>query len=236
MAILLAGASSALAGGVDVRIGGFFPRGGGVLWTDDCDLYQFRGCSEVHPDQFAYRSYNGDLKGLFGGIEYNTAIANNLELGVHLDGYGRNVETSYRRYVREDGSEIRQTLKVTMVPVGATLRFVPTGKRGRFAPYVGGGVDAIFYTYKEQGEFIDFFDPSQPILGDSFRSDGVALGVHVVGGLRVYLNHDVALVGEGRYQWGMDEMGDDFAPNESGLVNKIDLSGASFVVGLHVRF
>ncbi len=31
-------------------------------------------------------------------------------------------------------------------------------------------------------------------------------------------------------------MGDDFAPNEPGLVNRIDLSGASFTVGLHVRF
>ena len=31
-------------------------------------------------------------------------------------------------------------------------------------------------------------------------------------------------------------MGDDFAPNESGLMNTIDLSGASATIGLHVRF
>jgi hypothetical protein len=31
-------------------------------------------------------------------------------------------------------------------------------------------------------------------------------------------------------------MGKDFAPNESGLVNRLDLTGASAVVGLHVRF
>ena len=31
-------------------------------------------------------------------------------------------------------------------------------------------------------------------------------------------------------------MGDDFAPNSSGLVNTIDLGGWTFTAGLHVRF
>ncbi len=236
-AILLAVASTTSASGLDVRIGGFFPRGSGVLWTDDCDLYQFRGCAEVGPDQFAYDSYGGALKGLFGGVEVNAELMRNLELGVHLDGYGRTIDTRYRRYVRDDGTQIRQSLRISMVPLGATLRFVTTSKRARFAPYVGAGVDAVFYSYKEEGEFIDFFDPSRPVVGDSFHSDGVSFGAHAVGGLRVYLNRDFAIVGEGRYQWTPDHrMGGDFAPNDSGLVNRIDLSGASFEIGLHVRF
>ena len=31
-------------------------------------------------------------------------------------------------------------------------------------------------------------------------------------------------------------MGGDFAPNEPGLVNTLDLSGATVTVGVHVRF
>jgi len=39
-------------------------------------------------------------------------------------------------------------------------------------------------------------------------------------------------VGEGRYQWGKDDMGEDFAPG--GLT--IDVSGWTATLGLHVRF
>jgi hypothetical protein len=230
--LLIAGASGAEAGGFDARIGGFFPRARDcgipseqraeyTLFQDDCELY------------FVSQS---DFDGIFGGAEYSGVVSPYLEVGVHVDGYGRSVDTSYRDYVRPDGSEIFQTLKLTSVPVGVTLRIIPTGKRARVAPYVGGGVDAVFYTYEEFGDFIDFFDPDLAVVPDHFRSDGVAFGVHAVGGLRVYLNRDFAITGEGRYLWAGDDMGDDFAPNEPGLVNRIDLGGWAFTVGLHVRF
>jgi hypothetical protein len=235
-AMLLAGASASHASGLDLRIGGFFPRGSGILWTDDCMLYELRGCAEVRPGEFGYHSYGGDLKGLTGGIEVATEIAPNFELGVHMDGYGQTVHTSYRAH-REDGAPIRQRLRISTLPLGTTLRLVPTSKRARFAPYVGVGVDAVLYWYKEEGDFIDFYDPELPIISDSFHSYGAAFGAHAALGLRVYLNRDFALVGEGRYQWTADHrMGGDFAPNEPGLVNKIDLSGASLLLGLHVRF
>ncbi len=78
--------------------------------------------------------------------------------------------------------------------------------------------------------------PSHPIIPDAFHDSGTAFGVHAVAGLRVYFNRDFAIVGEGRYQWAKTDMGEDFAPNESGLINTIDLSGPSFTVGLHIRF
>jgi opacity protein-like surface antigen len=155
---------------------------------------------------------------------------------VYVDGYGRTIDTSYRDFVRPDGSEIFQSLKLNMVPVGVSLRVVPTSKRARVAPYVGGGVDAIYWKYEEFGDFIDFFDPDYTIYADHFRSDGWAFGAHVMGGVRVYVNRDFAIVGEGRYQWAEKDMGEDFAPNEPGLVNRIDLTGATFTVGVHIRF
>ena len=228
-ALLLAGTRQAGAGGVDVRVGAFFPKGGETLFQDLNDLYTPNG-SET-------RGVTGkDFNGAFGGVEYNTVIAPNVELGVHLDGYGRSLDTSYRHYTRPSGDEIRQQLKLDVVPLGVTLRLVPTSRRARVAPYVGGGVDVVFYDYQEEGDFIDFFDSSHPILADRFHDNGATFGVHAVGGVRVYLNRDFALVAEGRYQWAKKDMGHDFAPNESGLINRIDLSGASVLVGLHVRF
>jgi len=219
--LLLAGAGSALAQGLDLRMGGFFPRASETLFNDDFALYAVQ---------------KSDFYGLYGGVEYNHVLAPSVEVGVSIDGYKQTVDSFYRDYTRPDGSEIRQQLKFWTMPIGATVRILPTSKRASFVPYVGGGIDAIVYEYEEAGDFIDFYDPDLAIVSDYFHDSGVAFGVHAVAGLRVYLNRDFAIVGEGRYQWGKKDMGEDFAPNQSGLINTIDLSGPSFTVGLHVRF
>jgi outer membrane protein W len=227
LVLTVAAASRAGAAGFDARIGGYFPRGDETLFQDDRSLY------------FAEKS---DFYGVYGGVEFNHVLMNNVELGIHLDGYGRTTDTSYRDYTRPDGSEIRQSLKFSQIPLGVTIRFLPTGKRNKIVPYIGGGVDAIFWNYEEFGDLIDFgsadcdTDLGCPIIPDHFHSHGTAFGYHALGGLRVYLNRDFAIVGEGRYQWGTDDMGEDFAPNGPGLVNTIDLSGATFTIGVHVRF
>ena len=110
-------------------------------------------------------------------------------------------------------------------------------QRRRLRPTApGGGVDAVFYEYEEFGDFIDFFDPELPIYADAFVDDGVAFGLHALGGIRFYINRDFAIVGEGRYQWAGADMDEDFAPQEPGFRNRIDLSGWTWTVGLHVRF
>jgi hypothetical protein len=220
-ALLLAGPSPASAGGLDLRIGGYFPRGNETLFQDVHDLFIVQ---------------KSDFNGVYGGIEYNQKILDNVELGVHFDGYSRTIDTSYRDYTRPGGDEIRQRLRLRQAPLGVSIRLVPTSKRAKIAPFVGGGVDAIFYHYEEEGDFIDFEDPTLPILSDAFVADGTAFGVHVLGGFRVYLNRDFAVVAEGRYQWATDKMGGDFGPTASGFVYTLDLSGATATVGLHVRF
>jgi hypothetical protein len=219
--LLMASAGPASAGGLDVRLGAFFPRADSNLFHDDQELYLVQ---------------KSDWVGFAGGVEYNHVMAKNLELGIHVDGYGKTIETSYRDFVRPDDSEIYQSLRLNIVPFGITVRIVPTRKRTKVAPYVGGGVDLFYWKYEEWGDFIDFWDPDLPVYADSFLSDGVTFGFHAVGGVRFYLNRDFALVAEGRYQWAEADMGDDFAANEPGLVNRIDLSGASVTFGLHVRF
>ncbi len=235
LALFLAGASRAGAGGLDLRIGAFMPRGQDTLFQDLNSLYTPDG-NEAHGVE------PSDFTGVYGGIEYHHVLMDYVELGVHLDGYGRTVDSSYRHYTWDDGTEIRQSLKLSMIPLGVSIRFLPTGKSTRIAPYVGGGVDAVFYQYEEFGDFVCFppaagtcrFD--YDIVPDHFKGEGTAFGVHALGGLRVYLNRDFAIVGEGRYQWAEDDMGGDFAPNEPGLVNRIDLSGWTVTVGVHVRF
>ncbi len=232
LVLTVAAASRAGAAGFDARIGGYFPRGDETLFLDDRSLYLKDGAPLE----------KSDFYGVYGGVEFNHVLMPNVELGIHLDGYGRTVDTSLAAWTRPDGSEIRQSLKFSQIPLGITIRFLPTSKRARIVPYVGGGVDAVFWNYEEFGDFVDVFSPDCgtdlgcPVVPDHFRSSGTAFGFHALGGVRVYLNRDIAIVAEGRYQWAKDDMGEDFAPNEPGLINTIDLTGATFTVGVHVRF
>ena len=208
--------ATAGAAGLDVRFGGFFPRADKSLFQDDSELYTVS---------------KSDWNGFTGGIEGNFILARNFELGVHFDAYGKTVDTVYRDYVRDDGSDIRQTLKLETFPIGFTFRIVPTSRRARVAPYVGVGADLVIWRYREFGDFIDFFDPTLPVLNDSFESNGVAPGFHATAGLRVALNEDVSIVGEGRYQFAKeDNMGDDFRDLS------LDLNGWYATLGVHVRF
>lgn len=219
---LLGAAAPARAAGLDLRLGAFFPSAESNLFSDAAELYF------VDPKK--------DFQSFTGGIEYNTRLANNVELGFSIDGYDKTWDTSYRDYLHPDGAEIRQTLKLDIVPLGLTLRFVPTGRRTAVAPYLAVGADLFYWRWREYGEFIDFRDPDNPIVADSFQSDGWTGGFHVAGGVRVRASHDFSITAEGRYQRAKTTMGDDFRATEPGFENEIDLSGWSATMGVHIRF
>jgi opacity protein-like surface antigen len=210
------GAPASADSSLDVRVGGFFPEAKGDIFADARELFDAR---------------KHDWRGVTGGVEFNLGIAERFELGIGVDGYSRSLDTSYRDYVRPNDTEIRQTLRLTVVPLSVSVRFVANPNRGAFTPYLVAGADAYFYEYKEEGDFIDFHDPARPIFFDVFKSTGVAPGFHVGGGLRVPLGDDFNLTGEARYNFASEvDMDDDFDRN------RIDVSGVAVTIGLNVRF
>lgn len=219
-------AARASAGDLQVRLGAFFPR---ADTGADNDL--FRDVNELFTRDATLEGVDSaDWIGISGGAEYSFRLADApIELGFHIDGYGRSLETSYRDFTDADGREVFQTLKVSAVPTGVTVRLV-RGLRGSFQPYVGGGVDAVWYRYEEYGDFIDFFEAGLPVYSDAFLSEGWGFGAHVVAGLRIPISYDLALTAEARYLWAAKEMGGDFRRN------RIDLTGVSATVGVMVRF
>jgi len=218
--------STVAADGIEIRAGAFFPRAGtGHVepCTSACDIFQD-----------AAALYTADKKGwtgATGGLEFDLRLSHNVELGFHVDGYTRKRDTHYLDYTHSDGSEIQQTLELTEVPMGVSLRLLPLGARAPISPYVTVGADLVLWKYSEFGEFIDFSTAGKPIGTADFRADGVAPGAHVAAGVRVPLNYDFALTAEARYLWASQkDMGGDFS------AFKIDLTGASATVGLNVRF
>ena len=203
------------ASGIELRVGGFAPRGDSDLFDDVDELFAVRP---------------RDFNGFTGGIEYSLGLGDRVELGFHLDGYGRTVTSSYRDFERGDGSPIFQDLQLNIVPLGASLRFLPAGRRARFSPYIAAGADVFFYKYEEQGEFVDFTSEDLEISSDAFVSEGAAAGFHAAVGLRVPVSHDFSVTGEVRYQQARTRMNDDFS------LNRLDLSGTSATLGVHLRF
>jgi hypothetical protein len=134
------------ASGLELRIGGFFPRGESDLFFDDNELYSRAGeLAGVTPNHF---------DGLYGGVEYSFNVAKKLEMGISIDGYGKTIPTVYRDFTRPDGSEIEQNLRLFTITPGLSLRFLPRDRFATIQPYVTIGADVIFYQYEEFGDFI----------------------------------------------------------------------------------
>jgi opacity protein-like surface antigen len=212
----------AAASDLDLRIGAYFPSADSILFDDNRELY---GLSINEPVE------DSDWIGVYGGAEWRFRVAPSFWVGFHVDGYGRSVDTEYLDFERPNGAPIFQTLELNIVPVGASVRWVPRDGRRAISPYFGAGIDAVFYEYEEFGDFIDFFDDDLPVIPDHFEDDGVAFGAHVFAGLRVPINDDISVLAEGRYLWSRTDMGEDFGPDL-----EIDLGGISATLGISIRF
>jgi hypothetical protein len=205
---------------VGFALGGFFPKGedsridGDVLFIDRESLV------------FDMKDFNNVT---FGG-EWLVGLSDYLEAGVGVGYYQKNVPTIYRDVVNDNGSEIEQDLKLRIVPMTATIRFLPLGRHG-VEPYVGAGIGAFNWRYSETGEFVDFTDNS--IFRDRFVSNGTAVGPVVLGGIRAPVADAFLVGGEVRYQ---KAEGDTGGLDNGFLGDKIDLGGWSAQVTFHVRF
>ena len=82
----------ARASGIEIRVGGMQPRAKSILFDDSVALY------DVEKKDFA---------GVFGGIEFTKSLAPNIELGLSIDGYGREIPSVYRDFTRPSGREIQ---------------------------------------------------------------------------------------------------------------------------------
>jgi opacity protein-like surface antigen len=194
--------------------------------NDDCDTL-VANLSSVDPLAFEIDDFN---QVTFGG-EWLYAISDFLEVGAGVSYFSSSVPSVYRDLVNTNGAEIAQDLKLRMVPVTGTVRFLPLGRAGAIEPYIGGGIGFINWRYSESGEFVDSSDGS--IFRETYEADGTAVGPVIVGGLR-FPAGDAFTVGV-EYRWQKAE--GDTRPAESQLLgNKIDLGGNSLNFTMHVRF
>jgi opacity protein-like surface antigen len=182
--------------------------------------------SDVEPLAFDIDDFNGAT---FGG-EWNFGLTEYLEGSLGLGFYQRTVSSVYANVVNDNGSEIEQDLKLRVVPMSATVRFLPIG-RGGVEPYVGAGIGIFNWRYSEAGEFVDTSDYS--IFRAQYVADGWTAGPLILGGIRFPVADVWSIGGEIRWQ----KADGDTDPEESELLgDKIDLGGWSASFTFHLRF
>jgi outer membrane protein W len=130
--------------------------------------------------------------------------------------------------VNANGAEIRQDLKLRIIPVTATVRFLPLGRYASVEPYIGAGIGIFPWRYSEAGEFVD--TSTYDIYRASYSDTGTAAGPVIVGGVTFPMGDAFALGGEIRYQRAEGKLSTDF------LGDRIDLTGIAYQVVFQVRF
>ena len=225
--LLLVGApaSAQVVQSLHVGVGGFFPKGFDARVEGDVLV---ENLSVGEPLFFEIGDFRSGQ--VFG--EWNVAFGDHIEVGAGIGYFQSTVPSVYEFLVNDDGSEIRQDLKLRVVPVTGIVRFLPVGSPDEVQPYVGVGISLLNWRYSEFGEFVDLADFS--VFTDRFVATGSTPGTLLVYGVRIPIDGDIyGLTLEGRYQWGEGDTG---GFDAGFLGDKIDLGGGSFNVGFLVRF
>jgi len=164
------------------------------------------------------------------GAEWLVGLGDFFEVGAGISYYQRTVPTIYEGLTNVNGTEIEQELKLRTVPIAATVRFVPTGRRAPIQPYIGVGFALVNWHYSEVGSFVD--TGTGEIFNARYPADGNEAGGLVLGGVRGPVGDNFLIGGEVRYQWA-----DATLPADVGFVgDRIDLGGFTYQAVFQVRF
>jgi opacity protein-like surface antigen len=165
----------------------------------------------------------------FGG-EWLFPLGKFLEGGIGVGYYQETVPSFYVDLVdNETGQDLTQDIRLRTVPITATIRWVPLGRRAAVQPYIGAGVGIIPWSYSETGDFVD---PAFQTFTWDYKDSGTAVGPVVFGGIRVPVGRTLAIGGEIRWQQADSEL--DSSVGFQGT--RIDLGGFTYSANVVVRF
>jgi len=218
-ALLLHASLASAQQSVNFQVGSFTPRAEDGRTSSDVFV------TNLQYLRFAIR----DFRAITGGVEWLVPVGSNLEAGIGVGYYLRGVPTVYDGWVNADGSDIALEMKLRIIPVVASVKFLPFGSRRTLQPYVGVGVAVYVWRYSEAGEFVDFND-NNTIYRASYVANGTSVGPVATFGVRARVSNQIDAGVELRGQWGRGNLSSDF------LSNRIDLGGVNVLGTLRFRF
>lgn len=182
---------------------------------------------------------HGDFHSPLLGAALGVRATERLDITLDV-GFARSeVRSEYWDWVDLDDLPIEQTTTFKRVPVTLGAKFY-LWDRGRsisrfawvpaaWAPYVGGGGGVTHYTFRQEGDWVDY--ETRDIVYDVLESEGTATTGFLRGGADVSLSPRFVFNVDGRYMWAHGGMERDFTGFDD-----IDLGGFNATVGFAVRF
>lgn len=214
--------------------GSFTVRGGYALANAGSGVFE-DAISQLTIDK---RDFSGFSWG--GDISYSP----NPKFDIVFDGEVSSAshDSEFREFEDNFGLPIEQTTKFRRVPLTVGLRYY-LADRGRevsrfayipnrYAPYVGLAAGAMYYRFKQEGDFIDFDTPDDEIFLAKIEDSGWTPMAHGMAGVDYSLGPWFALTLEGRYQWAKARLDPDVFEG----YDRLDLTGFTGTVGFKVRF
>jgi hypothetical protein len=196
------------------RLGLFEPAGGSDGWNR-----VFEG----------FTGTPSDLQDFVWGMDYLWRTGHHTGVLFGFSYYAGSTTSGYQDWVDNDGSEIRHTTRLGMSDLTAAFlyRFGSAAVR----PYAGIGGGFIWWQLTDEGQFIDFGAPGEPVFWGWYGADGATFEAFALLGVDIPLSPRWSFVVEGRYRYATDELGNDF----SGF-GTLDMSGYEITGGFGINF
>lgn len=242
--LLLAGAASADI--ATMRVNYFVPRLIGDFWGTEFENMT------LNKSNFQNTSF---------GFQYETFLTRGFSLVLGADIFKRSKAGFYQDWVGyslDDGDfafpagefrgdfDLSHSVTLSAAPIQASIKCMPLGRHGVVIPYVGGGVHAMLWNVKMQGDLVDFSDEYvyedeygqvsvyPTYFVDARESDGlgrISFGWQAFGGLMIPLGNRTTIDVGGQYFSCPAEFENAFKGFEA-----IDLGGFQLSVGLNYWF
>lgn len=199
--------------------------------------------ARAHSDFFAFTTENltlnrGDFSSPAVDGDFAVRVSPRTDVIISSGLSGMKRRSEFRHFIDNNHQPIEQTTTFRRVPItiGVKQYLTSTGRSigkfawipSRFAPYIGAGGGTMFYSFRQDGDFID---PQMNVFPSYYASSGWTGTAYGTAGVDYSLGPRFALTSEARYAWSSAELSRDF----DGF-GRLDLSGLSTTVGLTVRF
>lgn len=227
---------------VSFKVGYFIPRAQSDLWQIEFDNLDFS---------------KSDFMGTNFGFSYEYFLSKEMSVALSIDGYARKKVGIYNDYVKEtinnedyafdygEGYAISHVFDVSITPIQVSLKIAPMGRKGKFIPYVGGGLGLYLWNIRLQGDMIDFstydifYDPSidsnvkgYPVYATDAREENkIKIGYHALAGLMFPVANRISIEAEFKYNFLKGALTKGFEGFED-----FDLSGYQISVGMNYWF
>ena len=222
------------------KAGFFIPRAQSDLWTTEFENMSFSK-SNYNTTNFSFA--------------YEYFLTREVSVVLGIDSYSKNKSGFYVDYV---GIELVEgdfafptdyvedfipthIFNISINPVQLSLKLTPMGRKGKFIPYVGGGVGLYLWNLRLTGDMVDFedvwvyvpdgIDIYSITTVDAWENNRISFGYHAFGGVMVPFTKRMTFEVEFKYNVARGELKEAFEGFEP-----FDLSAYQITLGMNYWF